>query len=83
MTKFDVNYYAASDVSLDEVFDRLKYPNSALSEETNDLPMGIHESPPCFGKKPVSVSCEIHDENTVSLIYLNTFSYCSRSLSCH
>jgi len=78
-TKFDVNLYTAADVNIDEVWDALQYSETQLNEPAHgNLPMGVFESPPVYGKKPVAISCEVHDEHTVSLVYCNTYAFLDR-----
>ena len=71
----EVCIHTALNVCLDEIWENLTYAGFQLNEPTADLPMTLFEAPPCFGKKVVTMSVEIHDASTVSLVFMNTYVY--------
>ena len=80
-TKIEVCIHTAPNVNVDEIWENMTYSGLQLnepSERSSDLPMTLFEAPPCFGKKPVAMSVEIHDAETVSLVFVNTYVYKDR-----
>ena len=77
-TKVEVCIHTALNVCLDEIWENLTYAGFQLNEPSADLPMTLFEAPPRFGKKPASMNVEIHDANTVSLVFMNTYVYKDR-----
>ena len=77
-TKFDVHIHTAADVNVDDCWEDLKYPNYTLNEPTIKLPVAMFESPPCFGKKPITWNVEIHDESHLSLVITQVYAFKSR-----
>ena len=66
-TNFQVEMWPASDVNVD-TWEGLSYTSYTLNEPTSKLPIGVFESPPCFGKRPCSFSIEIHSRTTISIV---------------
>ena len=76
-TKNEVIVSVAPGVELDEDMweDDLGYPNYKVSNQTG---MGLFESPPCFGKRPVTWAIEIIDMQTLNIVISQVYPYRTR-----
>ena len=78
--KCDVHVSMASDVSVDDTWENLAYPNYTLNEPqpSDKLPVSIFESPPCFGKRPATFAIDVHDASTVSIVISQVYAFRDR-----
>jgi len=79
-TKLEINYSPASNVIIDNsCWDKLAYENSTLQEPTDEgLCMECFQVAPVFGKRPTTVSVEVQDEKTVSLVFSQVYIFRER-----